>query len=157
MKKKNNNNKKKNTCIFPLLASLARYWYDNVIRLFRAALLQNWRLTYMFATNITLLLELSCLHSLSSLFDFLYKYNMVCVPTTNNLNRTFLLEYYPFFFNILKLVLRKAVRVISTSGIHTGICTSMHICHDIFTSVLCSKTFSWLVGCIIVLRSFDTF
>ena len=120
-KKKKNNT----TCIFPSLASLARYLYDNVIRLFRAALPQNWRLTYMFATNITLLLELSCLYILSSLFDFLYKHNMVCVPTTNNLNRTFLLEYYLFFFNILKLVLRKAVRVISTPGIHTGISTSM--------------------------------
>ena len=101
----------------------------------------------MFAANITLLLELSRLHILSSLFDFLYKYNMVCVPTTNNLNRTFLLEYYPLFFNILKLVLRKAVRVISTPGIHTGISTSVPICHGIITSILCSKTF-WLVSCL---------
>ena len=87
------------------------------------------------------------MHILSGLFDFLYKYNMVCVPTTNNLNRTFLLEYYPLFFNILKLVLRKAVRVISTPGIHTGISTSMPICHGIITSILCSKTF-WLVSCL---------
>ena len=94
--------------------------------------------------DITLLLELSCLHILSSSFDFLYKYHMVCVPTTNNLNRAFLLEYYPFF-NILKLLLRKAVRVISTPGIHTGISTSMPICHDIIISILCSKTF-WLVS-----------
>ena len=93
-KKKQTNKQNNTTCIFP---SLARYLYDNVIRLFGAALPQNWRLTFMFATTITLLLELSCLHILSSLFDFLYKYSMVCVPTTNNLNRTFLLEYYPFF------------------------------------------------------------
>ena len=126
-----------------------------MIRLFRAALPQNLRLTYMFATDTTLLLELSCLNILSSLFDFLYKYNMVCVPTTNNLNRTFLLEYYPFFFNILKLVLRKAVLVISTPGIHTGISSSMPICHDLITSISSSKTFwliSWLYYCFTVLR-----
>ena len=106
----------------------------------------------MFATNITLLLKLSCLHILSSLFDFLYKYNMVCIPTQitghSCLNTT-------LFFNILKLVLRKAVRVISTPGIHTGISTSMPICHGIITSILCSKTFwlvSWLYDCFTVLR-----
>ena len=76
---------------------------------------------------LTLLLELSCLHILSSLFDFFvqrlyglriisFDENSFNVPTTctNNLNRTFLLVHYPFF-NILKLVLRKAV----LAGIHT--------------------------------------
>ena len=45
------------------------------------------------------------------------------------------------FFNISKLVLRKEV----LGWIHTGTSTSMHICHGIITSILCSKTF-WFVG-----------
>ena len=80
--------------------------------------------------------------------------NSFNAPTTNNLNRTFLLVHYPFF-NILKLVRRKAVRIIYTPGIHTGISISMPICHDIITSILCSKTFwlvSWLYFCFTALR-----
>ena len=50
-----------------------------------------------------------------------------------------------FFFNILKLVLRKAVWVISTPGIHTGISTSMPICHTFWLV-------SWLYYCFTVLR-----
>ena len=80
--------------------------------------------------------------------------NSFNAPTTNNLNRTFLLVHYPFF-NILKLVRRKAVRIIYTPGIHTGISISMPICHDIITSISCSKTFwlvSWLYFCFTALR-----
>ena len=80
--------------------------------------------------------------------------NSFNTPTTNNLNRTFLLVHYPFF-NILKLVLRKAVLGYSYTGIHTGTSTSMHICHGIITSILCSKTFwlvSWLYYCYTALR-----
>ena len=58
-----------------------------------------------------------------------------------------MLVHYPFF-NILKLALRKAV----LGNIYTrDISTSMHICDDVITSILCSKT----VGCIIILRPFD--
>ena len=95
--------KKGTKCIFPSLALLARYLYDDVIRLFRASLPQNWRLTCMLATTLKLLLELSCLHILSSLFDFFvqrlwFAHNIVWnVPATNYLNRTFLLVHYPFF------------------------------------------------------------
>ena len=39
---------------------------------FQRALPQNWRLTCMFATTETLLLELPCLNILSSLFDFFF-------------------------------------------------------------------------------------
>ena len=45
--------------------------------------------------------------------------------------------------------------VISTPGIHSGTSTSMHICHDIITSILCSKTFwlvSWLYYCFTAVR-----
>ena len=41
-------------------------------------------------------------------FFFPLDENSLNVPTTDNLNRTFLLVHYPFF-NILKLVLRKVV------------------------------------------------
>ena len=112
----------------------------------------------MFATILTLLLvELSCSHILSSLFYtktiyvwfalFSLDGNSLNVPTTNNLNRTFLLIHYPFF-NILNLFSGRQSWVISTPGILTGTSTSMHICHDIVTSILsskCSKTF-WLVS-----------
>ena len=59
-------------------------------------------------TAVTLLLELSCLHILSSLFDFIfvqrhYGLRIISfdedsfnVPTTNNLNRTFLHVHYAF-------------------------------------------------------------
>ena len=60
-------------------------------------------------TAVTLLLELSCLHILSSLFDFIfvqlrhYGLHIISfdedsfnVPTTNNLNWTFLHVHYAF-------------------------------------------------------------
>ena len=132
-----------------------------MICLFRAALPQNWRFTCMFATTWTLLLELSCLHTFLVLYGLRiisFDENSFNAPTTNNLNRTFLLVHYPFF-NILKLVLRKAVLGYIYTGIHTGIhtgtSTSMHICHGIITSILCSKTFwlvSWLYYCFTALR-----
>ena len=61
--------KKRHKMYFSSLASLAQYLYDNVTRLFRAALPQNCRLTCLFATIVTLLLELSYSHIISSLFD----------------------------------------------------------------------------------------
>ena len=122
---------------------------------------QNWRLTCMFATTSALLLmESSCSHVLSSLFDyfctkttyvwfelFALDGNSLNVPTTNNLNRIFLLIHYRFF-NILNLFSGRQSWVIYTPGIHTGTSTFTHICHDIINSVLsskCSKTF-WLVS-----------
>ena len=90
----------------------------------------------MFATILTLLLvELSCSHILSSLFHcfvqrqlmyglhfFSLDGNSFNVPTTNNLNRSFLLIHYPFF-NILNLFSGRQPWVISTHGIHTGTST----------------------------------
>ena len=117
---------------------------------------QNWRITCTFARILTLLLvELACSHILSSSFDCLVQRqhvwfalfsldgNSLNVPTSNNLNRTFLLIHYPFF-NILNLFSGRQPWVISTPGIHTATITFTHICHDIITSILssiCSKTF----------------
>ena len=136
--------------------SLARYLYDNVICLFRAALPQNWRLTCINTFTGTLMFAYPfwfvwffVLRQLYGLCMISFDENSFSVPTTNNLNRTFLLVHYPFF-NILKFFSGRQSWVISTPGIHTGTSTSMHICHDIITSILWSKTFwlvSWLYYC----------
>ena len=80
--------------------------------------------------------------------------NSFHVRTTNNLNLTLLLVHYPFS-TFLNLISRRQSWVISTPGIHTGTTTFMHSCHDIITSILCSKMFwlvSWLYYCFTALR-----
>ena len=126
---------------------------------------------YMYvATTWTLLLELSCLHILYSFVWFFFFFCTKTVwfahnilwweklqrPTTNNLNLTFLLVHNPFF-NILK----RSQEGSSMLYLHPGSTQALVLlCISAMTKSLQSyvqRRFGWLVGCIIVLRPFDTF
>ena len=163
--------KKGRKCIF---SSLARHLYDNVIHLFRAVLSQNWRLTCMFATIVTLLLvELSCSHILNEGFlvrlIVLYKDHlcMVCAFFLRCEQRQCpIYKQLESDIPTCTLLFLQHFKTCSQEGslglyLHlgsTGTSTSMHICHDIITSILsstCSKTFwlvSWLYYCFMALR-----